>query len=73
MLAIPVRLEPSIAGNAPVKFAATKLVKFEAAAAGSVDGKRASGIVPDVRLLALKFVKSGCATCAQVRPPVLPD
>ena len=49
------------------------LVKFDAIAAGNVLGNLASGIVPDVRLLALRFVKSGCATCAQVKPPVLPD
>ena len=34
-------------------------VRLAPLTAGKVAGKRASGIVPDVRLLALKFVKSG--------------
>ena len=46
------------------------LVKLAALAAGKVAGNLASGTVPDVKLVALKFVKS---TCAQVKPPVLPD
>ena len=72
---IPVRFDPSIAGNAPVSLDAVKLeirasatvpvrfpagieVKLAALAAGSVAGNRASGIVPDVKLAALKLVKS---------------
>ena len=68
-----VRLEPSSAGNVPDKAEAAKLVKFVPLIVGNVAGNLASGSVPDVRLLALKFVKSGSATCAHVRPPVLPD
>jgi hypothetical protein len=37
---------------------AGKLVKFAPLTAGNVAGKRASGTVPDVRLLALKAVRS---------------
>ena len=35
-----------------------RLVRFAPLTAGSVDGKRASGIVPEVKLVALKLVKS---------------
>ena len=37
---------------------ALTLVKFAPLAAGNVDGKRASGIVPEVKLFALKLVRS---------------
>ena len=37
---------------------AGKLVKFAPLTAGNVAGKRASGTVPDVRLLALRAVRS---------------
>ena len=50
-----------------------KPVRFDPSKAGSVLGNLASGIVPDVKLLALKLVKSGLGTAAQVKPPVLPD
>ena len=39
-------------------FDAFKAVKFAPLAAGSVDGKRASGTVPEVKLAALKLVRS---------------
>ena len=47
------------------------LVKLAALAAGNVAGKRASGTVPDVRLLALNAVRSivsnvGSAPCLHV-------
>ena len=63
----PVKFAPDIAGNAPVIFAAGKLVKFAPDAAGKVAGNLASGIVPEVRLAALKFVKS---TVSKLKPPL---
>ena len=54
----PVKAEPSIAGSVPVIFAAGIFVKLAALAAGKVAGNLASGTVPDVRLDALKAVKS---------------
>jgi len=55
---IPVRFDPSIAGNVPVIFAAGIEVKLAAEAAGNVAGNLASGTVPEVKLDALKAVKS---------------
>jgi len=55
---IPVRFEPSIAGKVPVMFAAGIEVKLAAEAAGKVAGNLASGNVPEVKLDALKAVKS---------------
>ena len=45
-------------------------VRFAPLTAGNVAGNLASGIVPDVRLLALKFVKSGCAIVAKLSTPL---
>ena len=48
-----VKLAPLIAGKVPVKVAAGKEVKFAPLAAGKVAGNLASGIVPDVKFVAL--------------------
>ena len=53
-----VKLAPLIAGNVPVKLAAGIDVKLAALAAGKVAGNLASGTVPDVKLVAFKFVRS---------------
>ena len=52
---IPVRFDPSIAGNVPVIFAAGILVKLAALAAGSVAGNLAFGIVPEAKSDASKY------------------
>ena len=50
---------------------AGKLVKFAPLIAGKVDGNLASGIVPDVKLLAFKLLKSiVCQVAALPEPPL---
>ena len=47
------------------------LVKFAPLTAGKVDGNLASGIVPDVKLVALKLLKSiVCQVAALPEPPL---
>ena len=55
---ILVKLAAEIAGKVPVILAAGKLVRFAPDAAGKVAGNLASGTVTDVKLDALKAVKS---------------
>ena len=47
-----------LALSIPSRVVALTLVKFAPLTAGNVDGKRASGTVPEVKLFALKLVRS---------------